>query len=51
MALVQFTADVSPYCAGDVVDLDKDELKRVDEAAKARDLDKPYETVKAADKK
>jgi len=40
--LVKFKKDVSPYCKGDIVRLSKEEKKRVDEAAKIRDLDEAY---------
>lgn len=45
--LVEFKTDIYPYCKGDVVKLDKDEKKRVDEAAEARDIAEPYVEVKA----
>lgn len=50
MALVKFIADVSPYCAGDVVDLDKDEQKRVDALVEERSLAQAYESVKSEKK-
>lgn len=38
MAVVEFVADVYPYCKGDVVDLSESDLKAVDVAAKKRDV-------------
>src|SRR3954447_20613067 len=40
--LVTFNADFYPYVYGDVVEVDTDELKRIDEVAKARGIDNPY---------
>lgn len=40
---VTFTADVYPYCVGDVVVLSDDELKQVDQVAKARNLKSVYD--------
>lgn len=48
MALVTFNENVDHYVKGDVVDLDADELKRVDAYAKNAGVEKPY--VKGAKK-
>ena len=48
--LVQFTADVSPYCKGDVVKLDAKEKKRVDAVAEKREIDTPYKKYEAPSK-
>lgn len=48
MAIVKFNADISPYMTGDVVRLEGDEKKRVDEAAKDRNLKDAYSTVQPA---
>lgn len=46
--LVQFVADVTPYCKGDVVRLSDDEKERVDLMAEKRELDKAYKPYKEA---
>jgi hypothetical protein len=45
--LVEFTADIFPYCKGDVVALDEAEIKRVDQVIERRDIDKAYKSYKA----
>lgn len=45
--LVEFTADIFPYCKGDVVALDTDEQKRVDDLIEKRDISKAYKAYKA----
>ena len=45
---VTFVADIYPYCLGDVVVLNDEELKAVDKVAKARKL-KAYEVASASD--
>lgn len=50
MAVVEFVADVYPYCKGDVMDLSADELKKVDATAKRRDIT-AYKAVKGAEDK
>jgi len=42
MTLVTFKNDVFPYCKGDTVDLDKDELKRVDKLVDDRNIEGAY---------
>lgn len=46
MGLVKFNVDVSPYMKGDVVKLDKDELKRVDKVTEERGVDNAYSEYK-----
>jgi len=41
--LVTFTADVYPHVRGEVINIDNDELKRVDEVAKSREIESAYE--------
>ena len=47
MAVVTFNTDVSPYMAGDTVELTDDEKKRVDEVVKTRGLKNVYSAVSA----
>jgi hypothetical protein len=42
MTVVTMQEDIFPHVKGSVVDLDKDEQKRVDVVAKARHISKPY---------
>lgn len=42
MTVVTFNANVDHYVKGDVVDLDADELKRVDAYAKTNAIETPY---------
>ena len=45
--LVEFTADVFPYCKGDVVGLEQDEVARVAKAVENRNIDAPYKKYEA----
>lgn len=45
MPLVQFQKPLDHYAVGDVVELSKDEKKRVDEYAEVNKVDSPYKTV------
>jgi hypothetical protein len=45
MAIVEFTKDCYPYCAGDRIELSEPELKDVDELARKRQVSKPYKIV------
>lgn len=45
MPLVQFKRPLDHYAVGDVVELSKDEKKRVDEYAKIHKVDEPYKSV------
>lgn len=42
MTVVTFQADIFPHVKNSIVDLDKDEKKRVDQVAKSRGVEKPY---------
>lgn len=44
MTVVTFNEDIFPHTKGSVVDLDDDEKARVDQVAKARKIEKPYES-------
>lgn len=44
MGLVKFNTDVTPYMKGDVVKLDKAELKRIDKIVEERGVDNAYST-------
>lgn len=48
MTLVTFNEDQYPYCKGDTVDLDKDQLKAVDAEAERRGSKDTYTTGEAA---
>lgn len=45
MAIVEFNKDCYPYCKGDRIQLDEEEMKTVDVLAKERQVSKPYTVV------
>jgi hypothetical protein len=53
--LVEFTQDIAPYCKGDVVKLEDDEIKRVEKRAKSLNIESAYKAYakvgKAVDEK